>query len=461
MATGNPAPSAVWRTLWRWHFYAGLLVIPFVLVLALSGAFYLYKPQVDRWEERAFHGLPSANAVAPSAQVAAALAAQPGAAFAFYRLPEREGDAAMIHVSLAGHRRMRDVFVSPQGRVLGALDPEIRLIAWDRKLHGQLLLGRNGSVLVELLASWAIVLILSGLYLWWPQGTGPAGVVWPRLARNGRPLWRDLHAVTGFWVSAFALVLLFTGLPWAQSWGSAFKAVRTELGLLHGAQDWTIGGKPADPGDDLHAEHDHAAMASMAGMDHRDHAAAVDPATLDIMVALAAHEKLAFPAEVVPPGKPAGEGGSGRPAKGWVIKSDSQNRPLRVSIRYDATGTRRLAREDFAHKPVIDRVIGYGVAWHEGQLFGWINQLVGTLTAAALVLVAVSGFMMWRRRKPASGLGAPAYAGQWPRGWGFRLTLLFLLVWLPLFTASLLAVLLLEWAVLRRIPGLAAWLGLR
>ncbi len=36
-------------------------------------------------------------------------------------------------------------------------------------LHGQLLAGRWGSYLVELAASWAIVLILTGLYLWWPR----------------------------------------------------------------------------------------------------------------------------------------------------------------------------------------------------------------------------------------------------------------------------------------------------
>ncbi|MBU6268796.1 MAG: PepSY domain-containing protein, partial [Sphingomonadales bacterium] len=120
----SPAPSAVWRTLWRWHFYAGLLVVPFIVLLALSGAFYLYKPQVERWEERAFHNQPTTHAASPSVQVAAALAAHPGAAFAFYRLPERPGDAAMVHVAMPGHGGMRDVFVSPQGQVLGALNPE-------------------------------------------------------------------------------------------------------------------------------------------------------------------------------------------------------------------------------------------------------------------------------------------------------------------------------------------------
>ena len=36
--TGAPEPRAglLYRLLWRWHFYAGLLVWPFVLLLSLN-----------------------------------------------------------------------------------------------------------------------------------------------------------------------------------------------------------------------------------------------------------------------------------------------------------------------------------------------------------------------------------------------------------------------------------------
>ena len=164
--------SRVYRTIWRWHFYAGLFVIPFVLLLAVTGAAYLFKPQVERWEERVFQDLPVAGAVAPQRQVDVALAAFPGASFNSYRLPERTGDAAMIHLAMPDGRSMRDVFVSPQGEVLGSIVPDTRLMAWVRSIHGQLLLGKRGSWLVELAAGWAIVLVLSGLYLWWPKGQG-------------------------------------------------------------------------------------------------------------------------------------------------------------------------------------------------------------------------------------------------------------------------------------------------
>ncbi|MEP7222765.1 MAG: PepSY domain-containing protein, partial [Novosphingobium sp.] len=350
--------AALYRMVWRWHFYAGLFVIPFILILSVTGAIYLFKPQIERWEERAWKHLPDNASVSPDAQLSAALAAFPGASFHSYRLPQQAGDAALIHLTLknsqAGEQSMRDVFVSPQGRVIGSLDPQARIIRIDHDIHGQMLLGRRGSWLVELAASWALVMVLTGMYLWWPKGRGMAGVVWPRLNRGTAVAWRDLHAVTGFWVAGLATLLLITGLPWSDVWGSAFKALRSELGASAARQDWTIGGRAPDAGKPAvgeHAEHEHSTMMAaarlggMAGMVH---------VPLGMIVARAKSEHLAFPVTVAPP-RP-GEAGMA-----WTVKSEAQNRPLRVTITYDAMTGREISRAEFADKPVADRVIGYGV----------------------------------------------------------------------------------------------------
>lgn len=446
---------ALYRMIWRWHFYAGLFVVPMVLILAITGSAYLFKPQIDRWEERAFAGYPLEGTVSPGDQVKAALAAVPGARFHSYRLPREESEAVLVHLALPEGEEMRDVFVSPQGKVVGMLDSEARIMHVVQELHGTLLLGHRGSWLVELAASWAIVMVLTGLYLWWPAGRGLAGVIWPRLGK--RVLWRDLHAVTGFWVSGLALVLLVTGLPWADVWGSMFKAVRSEMGWVKGKQDWTIGGRSADAGE--HAGHDHDAMTGHAtAMPMGAHVMpdgtvmAASPVSLGEIVARAKGEHLEFPVIVTPPGK----------SPAWSVKSETQDRPRRVTIAYDAMTGQEMSRETFADKHPIDRVVGYGTAWHEGALFGWVNQLIGLLTALMLVTLSVSGFVMWRRRKPQGLLGAPPMpaARALPSGSGFRLTVLLLLALLPLFTLSLLAVTLAERLVLPRLPRLAQWLGL-
>ncbi len=74
--------------------------------------------------------------------------------------------------------------------------------------------------------------------------------------------------------------------------------------------------------------------------------------------------------------------------------------------------------------------------------------------------MAVSGFILWRRRKPADALGAPPPPHMPARMGGVVAILLLLATLLPLLAASLVALWLIERLVLPHVPGLARWLGL-
>lgn len=422
------APGALYPLFWRWHFYAGLFVLPFILILSVTGSIYLFKPQIERWEERSWLGLGAADAVSPDRQVAAVLAANPGARFNHYRLPRQAGDAAMVQFGLPDGK-LREVYVSPQGRVLGSLDPDTRIAAVVARIHGSLLIGRWGDWLVELAASWTIVMILTGLYLWWPRPLRLAGTLWPRVRLRGRPLLKDLHRVTGFWIAGLVLVMLASGLPWAGVWGSAFARVRAELGWVKGSQDWKIG---VDGG---HAGHDHGMAMPMGQPD-------VPGAGLPLstFVSKAEAEHMAFPVLVLPPRAPQAFG----PPTGdvWTVKSAAQNRTLTRQVTYDPASGAEVGRSGFADSHVIDRIVNTGVAWHEGQLFGIANQILGVLTAVALVGLSLIGVLMWLRRRPAGEIGAPP-AAPVRLGW-MIVPLVALGVLLPLFGASVLAILIVD-----------------
>ncbi|MET0270627.1 MAG: PepSY domain-containing protein [Sphingomonas sp.] len=443
-----PAYNAVWR----WHFYAGLFCIPFVLWLSVTGAFYLFKPQVEALIDRPYAGLamdgPSASA---AAQAAAATRAVPGSVLHRYQLPVRADDAVQIVVG-GGGRETR-VYVHPRSlAILKTVGENDRLMRIVSRLHGRLLMGDIGSYLVELAASWAIVMIVSGLFLWWPRGGGAAGVLYPRLRSGGRRFWRDMHGVTGFWVSFFTLFLLLSGLPWAKSWGSYLQAVRTVAEGSASTPDWPTGSREER---EARAARD-AATRAMLG-DHAEHggmAMAHAGATLlplDRMVATLRPLGLASPVLVSPPAR------QGQP---WTAKSDAANRPLRADLTLDASG-RLLTRRDFAQRRLMDRIVGYGVAAHEGQLFGWINQLLGLLTAIGLVLLSASSVVLWWRRRPEDMLGAPVALAGRPVSVGFIVLLVAFGVLLPLLGASMLLVLAVERWVLRRLPRARRWLGLR
>ncbi len=46
-----------YSTVWRWHFYAGLFCMPFILWLASTGLIYLFKPQIDQYFDRPYNQL--------------------------------------------------------------------------------------------------------------------------------------------------------------------------------------------------------------------------------------------------------------------------------------------------------------------------------------------------------------------------------------------------------------------
>jgi uncharacterized iron-regulated membrane protein len=272
--------------------------------------------------------------------------------------------------------------------------------------------------------------------------------------------------VTAVWVSATTLLLLVSGLPWAKSWGAYLKEIRHLSGEAVIRQDWTTGRSS-----EL-AERAAASAGSLAGqqtpraddmagmtMDgpSRPSKPAIMPKggaydAIDRMVPTVAALNLAYPVLVAPPMKPAGP---------WAGRSDAQNRTLRVNVTLNPVTGALLSREGFGRRNWVDQTVGVGVAAHEGQLFGWPNQVVSLLTATGLFTASLSAVVLWWRRRGDGVLGAPSPAAS-PRFAAGLLAIVVLLgVLLPLLGASLVLVLCLERLVLSRIPPIRRWLGLK
>ncbi|WP_448664593.1 PepSY-associated TM helix domain-containing protein [Sphingomonas sp. CJ20] len=431
-----------YNTVWRWHFYGGLLCMPFILWLATTGTLYLWKPQIEALIERPYDQIAGTGARAPvSAQVAAAVAAVPGSQLRRLQLPQEANQSTRITVTSAGVDRR--VYVDPYRlRVVHVEREDGRLMRTVFLLHGTLLAGAPGSYMVEIAACWAVVMLLTGIFLWWPRGgAGLGGALYPRLRRGKRVFWRDLHAVSGIWVAGAALVLIATGLPWAKFWGSYFLEVRKVTGTIDGPPDWTIGGKKVVL--DEHAGH--------GGMMAAPAPAPGGPA-IDRVVARTYPLGLAAPVMVTPPATP------GAP---WAVSSEAANRPLRTSVSIDGESGAIVSRRDFAQRHWVDRVVGYGIALHEGALFGLANQLLGTLTALLLATLSVSGAVMWWRRRPHGRLGAPPALSRPRMGWALAGAVTLLGIAMPLFGATLLLALAIERIALRHWASARRWMGLR
>jgi hypothetical protein len=149
-----------YRAVWRWHFYAGVVSIPFIVILAISGSIYLFKPQLEAWLERGYDNLVvKSSALKPaSAQISAALKAVPGSSFQSYEIPSRPTDSGRVLLNNQQGEAIR-VYVHPESlEVLGSIPERERFMKVLFRIHGELLMGNRGSNLVELASSWAIMM---------------------------------------------------------------------------------------------------------------------------------------------------------------------------------------------------------------------------------------------------------------------------------------------------------------
>lgn len=475
MATTTRQPTT-YRAVWRWHFYAGLLCAPVLLLLSLTGAIYLFDREIDGWWNRDLQRVAVGAVALPLAtQEAALVAAYPGASIGRVRLPDAPDEGARWFLRDA-EGRGRLVFVDPySARVLGDVDPAWQPTTIARDLHGNLLMGSIGSHLVELTACWTLVMLVTGVVLWWPKRWKARGVLWPRLRTGGRRLWRDLHAIPSAVNAVLVAFLILSGLPWSAFWGVQFAALGQQLPFIAPSPNFTAS-RPAAPSAGPGA-------ASLAPVGHGGHPASHDA------------EAARLPWVVRQSPRPAGTGAHddahGHHGAGGIAAAEALLARLPVdrfgpgirifypdgpagvfTISYvpDKAEGQRTLYVDPARGQLIDdigwdryspvaRVIEWGVETHVGRQYGLANQIAGLLVCLVLIGTVIAGLILWWRRRPSAQLGAPSLAptDRLPRPLVWTIAVLAVL--LPLVGASLLLVWLLDRLVLALAPRLGGWLG--
>ncbi|MFJ3482932.1 PepSY-associated TM helix domain-containing protein [Pseudomonas sp. NPDC090202] len=443
---------------WRWHFYAGLFVAPFMILLALTGMIYLFKPQLDSLMYSDLLTVkPAHHLLTADEQQQRVLEAYPHVAVSKYLPPVNAESSAQFVVKQDG--REVNLFLDPySGKVLGAQDAQNNLQAIARKLHGELMVGTVGDRLVELAAGWGIVLVVSGLYLWWPRGRSAAGVLWPRLNARGRLIWRDLHAVTGFWGSVALLFMLLSGMTWTGMWGKVYADVwntfpaamwndvpksAKQAGELNTASvqtvPWALENTPMPVSSGDHAEHmNHGGMSA---------APASPSITLQRVVDIASERKIEPGYSITAP----------KSADGVFTVSVFADDPRNdATLHVDQYSGKVLADVRYSDYSTVSKATELGVMLHEGKMFGWLNQLVILFICLMVLLSSVSGIVIWWKRRPQNGFGVPPLRHDLPRWKVATGVMLILGVAFPLVGISMLAVWLLDRIALSRFAKSAA-----
>jgi uncharacterized iron-regulated membrane protein len=459
------AASGLYRRIWRWHFYAGLICLPFVVLLATTGALYLFRQEIEDVVYRDLFLTQASGQLAqeaPEQLASAALKAHAGR-LVRYTPPKESGRTAEFDIVQASDGDELQVFVDPaNGHVLGSVPAHLRLMPLVRSLHSLTLLGTVANHVVEIVAGWVLVLLSTGVYLWWPRGRS-GGVVTVRGKPSGRLWWRDLHAVCGVFAALVIGFLALTGMPWSAFWGHQFNAWITDHGMGVPAAAWNEVPKSVSTtapttlrqtagSTAVGHEHHHTEGAPMSEAGEvpwifretsRPHSAQVSSGRmigLDKAVRRLAGMGLVRGYQLSLPADPTGVY--------TAIYLPDKAAGQRV-VHLDAYSGQPLADVGYAQYGKVSKVTEWGVSVHMGREFGRANQLLMLAGCLALILLAVSSAVMWWKRRPRGTLAAPPAKQADRIARGVVVIAVALGVFFPLLGASMLLALLIDLAMPR------------
>ena len=498
---------------WRWHFYAGLYVIPFLLMLAATGLAMLWTNALaGRDGERVAVTVDGAP-LALAAQADAARAAVPDGELVQYIAPLADDRVALFAMESAEETLV--LALDPYtAEVLGESSRENSWYTLFDNLHGSLLLGVTGDRMIEIAASLAMVLIVTGLYLWWPRDRRLLSVLVPDLAAHGRAAWKTWHVSVGMWISLLLFVFLLSGLSWAGVWGeklvqawNTFPAEKWEAPLsddTHAAMNhggtkgvpWALEQtKMPSSADPTVAESSFGDPSSVSPDAGGPDAGSPDAGCPDATAREGERRDLRTPCRVralrtrcrrrasrrghAARGA-AGDDGLGVRARAralgfdrrfqlnlpmgeqgvWTISrdsmsSDSTEATTDRTVHVDRYSGEVLADVRFADYSVYGQAMAVGIGFHMGTLGIW-NIALNTLFCLAVIFLCVSGTLMWWQRRPRGvrRLAAPPLPADLPLWQGAVLTGLAISLFFPMAGLTLLAVLAIDFLLLSRVPAL-------
>jgi uncharacterized iron-regulated membrane protein len=394
-----PSLAARRRSLfWRIHFWAALIASPFALVATLTGLLYVFTPQI---EARLYGGLervaPQGARLSLDAAVDAARRAAPaGLVVQAVTPPAAADDAVRVGFGKpaagggehAGHGRPAPavvrpaqgsdrvtVFVDPyRATVLGSQRDQDRFSEWARRLHSRLLQGESLRWMIELAASWMLVMLLTGVVLWWPR-PGQPGL--PRAAARGRAGWRQWHAFLGTLLSVLSLAMVLTGITWSRYAGENVRALR----------DWAGQAGPRVP-ERLHSMPQDRPQLNFQQAWDRSRALVPGVAPL-----------------LTPPRGPHGV---------WRASSADRRHPAsRFDLVLNSYDGQVLYYAGWDRQTAFGKATAVGIPFHRGELGIW-NQVLLFVFAAGVLFSLVSGWTMFFKRRRAGLAGLPTLLpGAW------------------------------------------------
>ncbi len=393
--------------LWKWHFIAGIISLPFIILLAITGGIYLFKYNYEKPIHDNIKAIQKLKSpISYQKQLELAIASTNKKIHSVV-LPTNENQATEF-ISGKFSRKIRH-FIDPYtATVTGKISSNNTFMHTIRKLHGELLLGSFGTKIVELIACWMLVLIITGICIWFPvRKFNIKHLFLIRFRKGKRILYRDLHAITGIWISIMLLITLAGGLPWTDVFGGGFKWVQkvTDTGY---PISWSGRG-----------------IQSISNND-------TPPLSLDKMISIGLQQNLdGIVTLTFPKGK----------TNVFSISNKTADLNQQKKIHFNQYTGKLITELTWSDIGVLMRARLWVMAFHQGE-FGFWNWLLMLSIAILLLLMSVAAILSYLRRKPISDWGIPKVPSKFVVGKGVIIIIILLCLLLPLFGISVILIIL-------------------
>lgn len=345
------------------HLWAGLIFGLVLAVQGISGAILAWRAPLDRALSRPLYVVEPGAARLSYAELAArARAARPEAEFEHFR-----AFVAPDEPVIAGFTDDIYVHLNPyDGSVLGLRPRFGDALGWVEGLHKYLRLRPAlGETLVGTVALGFVVIILTGVVLWWPatRRALKAGLTlnWKL---TGRPWNLSLHKTASIYVALIVLVSSVTGAPIALKWLQ---------------RQFTAGDTAPPPVRDRGK--------SFVGFDEIAR-------RLDALMPAAHDVYLPLPRKGL--------------VKAYAIAADASHPNARSYVWFDAVDGAVVRFTPYARAGSGFRLYYWMLSLHTGQIGGWLVQVILSLSALSVPLLVYTGAASFLQRKFRRTAVAPA-----------------------------------------------------
>jgi uncharacterized iron-regulated membrane protein len=341
------------------HLAVALVAGAFILVLGATGSILAFEPQLDRLLHRDVSYVKPGDRMLSLVEIGDAVARKyPGEPVVAY-LPS---DAADLPHRVILSRGLVSVN-QYTGEILGVRTRGQTFLGIVRALHVRLAAGETGRVVLKWASVGLLFSLISGLYLWWP-----AKRMRIRGSMGSPKFWLDLHSAVG----------IFSFLPLL-----ALAASGTILAFED--QIASVLEKRAD-------SHSLQAKPPRAYSEPRPHATEITP---DEAVAIARRELPdALPYRVQMP----------RYGGLYVVALEYMDHRIagdRNSVSIDPWSGQTVSAKLAAGLPFEQRFMTANQAIHTGSILGTATRIAAALTGLFVPVQAVSGVVLWLRRRRA------------------------------------------------------------